>query len=191
MQILKHNTPIVTGFFILLSILFFPMSRAWADNEYRIGPGDILEITVWNDEQLSRQVVVPPDCVISYPLAGDFNVKGMTVAALEEQVQEQLKKYLPDTPVSVSLIAANDLKIYVIGKVNKPGMFPVNLETTVMQALAMAGGLSIFADAEDIIILRRQGDGTIKLHFNYREIEKGKNLGQNIFLKRGDVIVVP
>ena len=191
MQILKQNTLIVIGCFIFLSILFFPISRACADDEYKIGPGDIIEIMVWNDEQLSRQVVVPPDCVISYPLAGDFNVKGMTVAALEEQVQEQLKKYLPDTPVSVSLLAANDLKIYVIGKVNKPGMFQINLETTVMQALSMAGGLSTFAEPKDIFILRRQEDRNIKLDFNYREIEKGKKLDQNIFLKRGDVIVVP
>ncbi|MGD9161043.1 MAG: polysaccharide biosynthesis/export family protein [Desulfobacteraceae bacterium] len=176
---------------IALFILFFMASTASAANEYKIGPGDILEITVWNDEQLSRQVVVPPDCMVSYPLAGDFYVKGMTVALLEEKIQEQLNKYLPDTPVSVSLLAANDLKIYITGKVNKPGMYPVNLETSVMQALAMAGGLSIFADAKDIIILRRQGDGTIKLNFNYNEIEQGENLGQDILLKRGDVIVVP
>lgn len=176
---------------IALFILFFMASTASAANEYKIGPGDILEIIVWNDDQLSRQIVVPPDCMVSYPLAGEFYVKGMTIALLEEQMQEQLKKYLPDTPVSVSLLAANDLKIFVIGKVNKPGVFPVNLETSVMQALAMAGGLSIFADAKDIIILRRQGDGTIKLNFNYNEIEKGENLDQNILLKRGDVIVVP
>ena len=176
---------------VSLFFLFYLVSTVSAANEYKIGPGDILEISVWNDEQLSRQIAVPPDCMVSYPLAGDFYVKGMTVAMLEEQIQEQLNKYLPDTPVSVSLLAANDLKIYVIGKVNKPGVFPVNLETSVMQALALAGGLSTFADANDILILRRQENKTVKLNFNYKEVEKGKNLSQNILLKRGDVIVVP
>ena len=188
-MILKNRfiVTIVISFFIL----FYMASTVSADNEYKIGPGDILEVMVWNDEQLSKQVIVPPDCMVSYPLAGSFNVRGITIAELQEQLQAQLKKYLPDTPVSVSLLAANDLKIYVIGKVNKPGVFPVNLETSVMQALAMAGGLSTFADAKDIIIIRQQEDKVVKIKFNYHEIEKGKNLEQNIFVKRGDVIVVP
>jgi polysaccharide biosynthesis/export protein len=191
MQILKQKKYFIFCSIIFLSILFGLIPRARAGNQYRIGPGDILEIMVWNDEQLSRQIVVPPDCMVSYQLAGDFDVRGMTVAELEEKMQEQFKKYLPNTPISVSLLAANDLKIYVIGKVNKPGMFPVNLETTVMQVLAMAGGLSTFADEKEILILRREDSGDIKLKFNYNEIKKGKNLKQNIFLKRGDVIVVP
>ena len=191
MFIPEQKTSIVIYFIMLLSILFSSVSMALADNEYKIGPGDILEILVWNDEQLSRQIVVPPDCVVSYQLAGDFDVRGITVAELEEKMQEQFKKYLPNTPISVSLLAANDLKIYVIGKVNKPGMFPVNLETTVMQALAMAGGLTTFADEKEILILRREEEKDIKLKFNYKEMEKGKKLKQNIFLKRGDVIVVP
>ena len=176
---------------IFLFILFCYTTAVYAENDYQIGPGDVLEILVWNDEQLSRQIVVPPDCMVSYPLAGDFYVRGMTIAVLEEQMQVQFKKYLPDTPVSVSLLAANDLKVYVIGKVNKPGIFPINLETSIVQALAMAGGLSTFADAKDILILRRKGEEIIKLNFNYNEVEKGKNLSQNILLKRGDVIVVP
>lgn len=189
MNIMKQLISII--FLLLLPFLICNSSMALADNDYKIGPGDVLEVMVWNDEQLSRQVVVPPDCMISYPLAGDIFVRGITVAVLEEQLQSQLNKYLPDTPVSVSLIAANDLKIYVIGKVNKPGVFPVNLETSVMQALAMAGGLSTFADSKDILIIRRQEDKVIKLKFNYHEVEKGKNLDQNILMKRGDVIVVP
>lgn len=191
MFILKQKTCNIFSFILFISILFCSAPMVLADNEYKIGPGDTLEILVWNDEQLSRQVVVPPDCVISYPLVGDFNVRGISIDELEQDMQKKFTKYLPDTPVSVSLLAANDLKIYVIGKVNRPGMYPVNLETSVMQALAMAGGLSTFADANDILILRREGEGTVKLNFNYRKMEKGKNLDQNILLKRGDVIVVP
>ncbi|MBN1905186.1 MAG: polysaccharide biosynthesis/export family protein [Deltaproteobacteria bacterium] len=166
-------------------------STVSAGNAYKIGPGDILEIIVWNDTQLSRQVVVPPDCMVSYPLAGDINVMGITIAELETEMQERLKAYLPETPVTVSLIAANDLKIYVLGKVNKPGVFPVNLNTDVMQALAMAGGLSPFASDKKILILRKEGGEQNKYIFNYSQVEKGDSLEQNIILKKGDVIVVP
>ena len=188
---LKQKTYIVFYLIFFISTLLGLAASARADNEYTIGPGDVLEILVWNDEQLSRQVVVPPDGVISYPLVGDFIARGISINVLEQHMQKKFEQYLPDTPVSVSLVAANDLKIYVMGKVNKPGVFPINLETSVMQALAMAGGLSTFADAKDILLLRRKGDRIKKLDFNYKDIEKGKRLDQNILLKRGDVIVVP
>lgn len=177
---------------VLILFYFFWMSGpVSAQNEYKLGPGDALEVFVWNDEQLSRQVVVPPDCIVSYPLVGDFDVKGKTVPELESEMQARFEKYLPDSPVSVSLLSANDLRIYITGKVNKPGVFPINLGTNVMQAISMAGGLSTFADGKKIIILRNEDNKIIKLEFNYSEVEKGKNLEQNIILKRGDVIVIP
>ncbi len=188
---LNRKSIIISCLILFLSIVFNSFSPVLAAEEYKLGPGDVLEILVWNDEQLSKQVVVPPDCMISYPLAGDFNVKGITVAALEEKMQEQLKKYLPNTPVTVSLLAANDLKVFVLGKVNKPGVFPINLETNVMQALAMAGGLSTFANEKRILLLRHEDSKVTKLYFNYSNIEKGESLEQNVILKRGDVIVVP
>ena len=191
MVILKQKSVIISCLVLFLLIIFNSVSPVWAGEEYTLGPGDVLEVLVWNDEQLSKQVVVPPDCMISYPLAGDFNVKGITVAALEEQMQEQLKKYLPNTPVTVSLLAANDLKVYVLGKVNKPGVFPITLETNVMQALAMAGGLTTFADDNSILLLRSEGSKVTKLRFDYSRVEKGESLEQNVTLKRGDVIVVP
>ena len=191
MVILKQKSIFTFCLILFVSIVFNSVSPVLAAEEYKLGPGDVLEILVWNDEQLSKQVAVPPDCMISYPLAGDFNVKGLTVAALEEQMQEQLKKYLPNTPVTVSLLAANDLKVFILGKVNKPGVFPINLETNVMQALAMAGGLSTFANEKKILLLRHENNKVTKLYFNYSDIEKGESLEQNIILKRGDVIVVP
>ena len=191
MQILLQKKYFIFCSILFLSILFGLIPRAQAGNEYRIGPGDILEIMVWNDEKLTKQVIVPPDCIVSYPLAGDINVRGMTVAALEEQMREQLKKYLPSTPVTVSLLAANDLKVFVLGKVTKPGVFPINLETSVIQVLAMAGGLNTFANEKKILILRNEDGKVIKRLFNYGDIEKGKALEQNIILRKGDVIVVP
>ena len=156
-----------------------------------LGPGDLLEISVWKDEALSRQVLVPPDGVISFPLVGDIQVKDLTVPGLRDLVRKRLAEYVPDAPVTVMLLQVNSLKAYVIGKVNKPGQFPINLDTTVMQILAMAGGLNPFASSSKILILRNENGKTVKIPFNYKEVEKGKQLGQNIVLKRGDVVVVP
>jgi polysaccharide export outer membrane protein len=176
---------------MLLIYILNGVSQAKDAIAYRIGPGDVLEIIVWNDQQLSKQVVVPPDCMISYPLAGDFNVKGRTIPELEKEMQDKFKDYLPETPVTVSLVAANDLRVYVIGKVNKPGVFPINMETDVIQALAMAGGLSPFSSEKNILILRNDDGFLQRYNFNYSQVEKGEHLEQNITLKKGDVIVVP
>jgi len=137
------------------------------------------------------KVVIPPDGVISYPLIGDINVKGFTVADLRKIITERLKDYIPDAIVTVMLVEINNLKAYVIGKVNRPGEYPIDLDTNVMQILAMAGGLTSFADSDKIIILRKEGEKIIKIPFNYDEVAHGKKLEQNITLKRGDVVVVP
>ena len=116
-----------------------------AGQQYRIGPEDLLEISVWRDESLSREVIVPPDGIISFPLIGDINVNYLTVAQLRSKVTEKLSDFIPDATVTVMLININSLQAYVIGKVNKPGVFPITLDTTVMQILSMAGGLNPFA----------------------------------------------
>ncbi|MBW1644905.1 MAG: polysaccharide biosynthesis/export family protein [Deltaproteobacteria bacterium] len=158
---------------------------------YRIGPGDVLEISVWKDESLTRQLVVPPDGVISFPLVEDIKVTEMTVPQLRREITKRLSDFVPDATVTVMLMQVNSLQAYVIGKVNKPGQFPINQDTTVMQVLAMAGGLNPFAAPGKIFVLRRQGGKTVTLPFNYAEVVKRKNLEQNIVLRRGDVIVVP
>jgi len=178
-------------------ILFFAVFAIWnntllaEESTYHIGPGDILEISVWKDEALSRELVVPPDGVISFPLVGDIDVTHMTVKALREAVKERLAEYVPDATVTVMLLAINSLKAYVIGKVNKPGEFPINLDTNVMQVLSMAGGLNPFASESNIIILRQEKGTPVKIPFDYEDVEDGDNLDQNILLKRGDVVVVP
>ena len=162
-----------------------------AESAYNIGPGDILEISVWKDESLTRPVIVPPDGVISFSLIGDIDVTNLTVPKLRTVVKKRLSEYIPDATVSVMLTQINSLKAYVIGKVNNPGQFPINMNTTVMQALAMAGGLNPFAVPGRIIIVRIKNDQQEKINFNYNEVKQGKNLVQNIILQRGDVIVVP
>ncbi len=156
-----------------------------------IGPGDLLEISVWKDESLSRELIVPPDGVISFPLIGDIDVKHMTVSDLRNQITRKLSDYIPDPTVTVILKQINSLKAYVIGKVRNPGEYPINLETNVMQLLSKAGGLNPYAAESKIHILRQVKGNLVRIPFNYSEMLKGRNLDQNILLKRGDVIVVP
>jgi polysaccharide export outer membrane protein len=162
-----------------------------ANSVYTIGPGDTLEISVWRDESLSREVIVPPDGVISFPLIGDVNVIGMTVAKLRQTVTKKLSDYVPDATVTVILKAFDSLRAFVIGKVKNPGMYPISLETNVMQVLSMAGGLNPYASENNIHILRQVKGDSVKIPFSYADVLKGRNLKQNIALQRGDVIVVP
>ena len=176
----------------LFALAAMPGSAYSAEQSgYHIGPGDILEISVWKEESLSREVIVPPDRIITFPLIGDINISTMTVTDLRQEISKRLQDFVPEATVTVMLRQINSLKAYVIGKVNKPGLFPIDMETTVMQVLAMAGGLNPFAADSKIYILRHENGEMKKIPFDYHEVEKGKNLAQNIILKRGDVIVVP
>ena len=162
-----------------------------AESTYHIGPGDVLEISVWKDESLSRQLVVPPDGVVSFPLIGDLDVKYMTVTDVRKAITKKLSEYVPDATVTVMLLNLNSLRAYVIGKVHKPGQFAITMETTVMQILSMAGGINPFAAGGKILILRQINNKTVKIPFNYNQVMKGENLQQNILIQRGDVVVVP
>lgn len=164
---------------------------AIGENTYQIGPGDALEISVWKDESLSKEILVPPDGIISYPLIGEIDVTRLTVPELRDSVMKKLGEYVPDVTVTVMLLRANSLTAYVIGKVNKPGQFPINMDTNVMQILAMAGGLNPYAVPGKILVLRHQEGKTLALPFDYNEVKKGEGLEQNILLERGDVVVVP
>lgn len=176
---------------LLVFLLSFKVSAMAQESKYNFGPGDTLEISVWKDESLSRQLIVPPDGVISFPLIEDISVTHLTVPELRETLTKRLTEYIPDASVTVLMLEARSLTAYVIGKVNKPGQFPINMETNVMQILAMGGGLTPFADANKILILRQEGGKTIHLPFDYDQVKKGEKLEQNILLKRGDVVVVP
>lgn len=176
----------ICAFFLLIVC-----DTAVANMVYTIGSGDSLEISVWRDDSLSREVVVPPDGVISFPLIGDINVIGMTVSDLRKTVTKGLHDYVPDATVTVILKTFKSLRAFVIGKVKNPGEYAISLETNVMQILSMAGGLNAYASEGNIHILRQIKGNSIKIPFNYSEILKGRNLKQNIMLQRGDVVVVP
>lgn len=162
-----------------------------AESTYQIGPGDVLEISVWKDESLTRQLVVPPDGIMSFPLIGDLDVKYMTVTDVRKAITKKLSEYVPDATVSVILLNLNSLQAYVIGKVHKPGQYAITMETSVMQVLSMAGGINPFADGNKILILRQINNKTVKIPFNHDQVMKGENLQQNIIIQRGDVVVVP
>ena len=166
-------------------------SASAADNFYLIGPGDVLEISVWNEPGLSKQLIVPPDGVISFPLIDPVKVTNLTTTALKKVVTKRLSEYVPDATVTVLLVEINSLNAYVIGKVKKAGQFRIDLKTSVLQILAKAGGLTPFASDANIKILRQKDNKIVNIPFDYGEVEKGKNLEQNIILEAGDVVLVP
>ena len=177
--------------FVCLTLLAFCSVGSAAEKVYHLGPGDVIEISVWKDLELSRKLVVPPDGIISFPLIGSINVTHLIVPELRQIITKKLSEFIPDATVTVMLIEINSLKAFVIGKVNKPGEFPIDLETNVMQILAKAEGLNPFASRGNIQIIRQKDNRIIKIPFDYGQVEKGKNLEQNIILKAGDVVVVP
>jgi len=161
-------------------------------DDYKIGPGDVLEVSVYGEESLNKKdLVVRPDGKISFPLVGDVQVGGLTTVLAKEAVEQSLHDYIPEAVAAVSILQLGSLQYYVVGKVNKPGMYNVSKPLTVLQALAMAGGLTPFAQESKILILRNSGKETVRLPFNYKKIKKGKGVEENITLERGDVVVVP
>ena len=158
---------------------------------YTINPGDLLEISVWKEPDLQRQVLVRPDGAFSFPLSGDIVAVGRTVEAVRQELTQRLATFIPDLVVTVTVAEINGNKIYVIGQVNTPGQFVVNPRVDVIQALSIAGGMTPFAEANDIKILRRRNGVQTILRFRYNDIIKGQNLQQNVLLEVGDVVLVP
>jgi polysaccharide export outer membrane protein len=158
---------------------------------YEVQPGDLLQVSVWKEQDLDRQVLVRPDGGFSFPLAGDVNAIGKTVDQLRGELTERLARFIPDLFVTVAVLEINGNKVYVIGQVNNAGQFVVNPRVDVIQALSLAGGTTAFASPNDIFVLRREGNAQRRLPFNFGEVARGKNLEQNIILRSGDVVVVP
>ena len=158
---------------------------------YQIGPEDVVGISVWKEEDLKKEVLVRPDGAISFPLIGELQAAGKTTAQLQEEITKKLEKFIPDPVVSVSLLRVAGNKIFVIGKVSKPGEYPAGRYIDVMQLLSMAGGLTPFAAENDIKILRKENGKDVVFPFRYSSVRKGEDLEQNIRLKGGDVVVVP
>ena len=161
---------------------------------YLVNPGDVLSIDVFNEATLSEeQVVVRPDGFISVPVVGEVKVGGGTISAAQKLITEQFGEFLRDEPnVVVHVLATQGSRVFVIGKVQRPGAFPLSGDLDVVQALALAGGLNQFAAENKIKVIRRGDDGVQKTYrFRYSDISDGEKLENNILLRSGDVILVP
>jgi len=158
---------------------------------YRVGSEDVLLVSVWKDEQLTREVVIRPDGMFSFPLVGDVVAEDRTVEEIRADLVKRLIKFIPNPNVSVSVMKVLSYKVYVVGRVNKPGEYLIGHYTDVLQALSLAGGLTPFAGENDIKIVRRVKGQQQVFHFRYGDVRKGHDLEQNILLQRGDVVMVP
>jgi polysaccharide export outer membrane protein len=163
-----------------------------AVDDYIIGPSDVLAINVWKDTELTRTVTVRPDGKISLPLVGELPVSGLTALTVQRLIAQRLREYISTPQVTVIVQEVKSQTYVIVGKVAKPGSYELGKPTTILEAIATAGGLLDFAKASKINIIRRRDGGPSEtLHFDYKKAIKGKNPEQNVELKSGDTIVVP
>jgi polysaccharide export outer membrane protein len=174
-------------------VLMAPMcsSAQGADGDYRLHAGDSITVSAWKEVDLQRKVMIRPDGKFSFPLAGEILAAGRTADEVRIDIESKLKKYIPEAVVTVVVEDFSGNRIYVIGQVNKPGMFIMNPQLTVLQALSLAGGHTPFAKLDDISILRGSGAEQKSLPFRYNQVVEGKSIKQNIALESGDVVIVP
>lgn len=187
-----------TTFLLILLAAIAALSPAAAQEaaaparlDYRVNPGDTLEISVWKEEDLQREVLVRPDGGMSFPLAGEIQAEGKTVAQIRADLESRLSRYIPDLVLTVTVTDVSGNRVFVVGQVEKPGVFIMNPDLDVMQALSLAGGTTPFASLDDIKILRRQGAQRTAIRFDFTQVSRGRSLEQNIVLQSGDVVVVP
>lgn len=162
-----------------------------ADPGYLIGPEDALEISVWKDDALKSATLVRPDGGVSFPLIGDVMVAGKTAGQVKEEVTRRLDRFIPDPVVNVAVVRVSSYRIYVIGRVNRPGEFPLGRAIDVLQALSLAGGMTPFANEEEIKIIRKSRGKAVSIPFDYTRIRRNGDVSQNIWLQSGDVVLVP
>jgi polysaccharide export outer membrane protein len=160
--------------------------------QYVIGPDDVLSIVFWRDKDMSADVVVRPDGKISLPLVNDVQAGGLTPSALRDSIETSARRFVEDPCVTIVVKEIKSRKVFITGMVEKPGPYPLNGPTTVVQLISVAGGLKEFTDGKRILIMRTDTAGRQVAHtFNYRQVLAGKNLAQNIELRPGDTVVVP
>ena len=179
---------VIISLFAMIICVF----NVYADTDtYIIGSGDMLSVSVWKEEGLQKDVVVNPDGYITFPLVGDVKAGGLTTKALTKELEKKLDLYIPRPNVTVSVIKSISNRVYVIGQVNKPGQYVTSQYMDVLQALTVAGGLTPYADSDDIKILRRTDKGKKVFEFDYDDVVSGERMEMNIILKAGDTVVVP
>lgn len=182
-------------FFIFSLLLFYLGVEAAtaADNlgAYQLRQGDSLQVSVWREDALQKQVTVLPDGSITLPLAGRIEVVGLSTPEVERILAAKLKEYIPEPIVTVAIVGIDGNRAYVLGKVIHPGPMVISGPLTVLQAISIVGGLDKFADESGIKVIRGKSDGQEILPVNYKDILSGKNMSTNVQLKAGDTLVVP
>jgi polysaccharide export outer membrane protein len=158
---------------------------------YVIGPDDQLSVVYWREKDMSADVVVRPDGLISLPLLNDVQASGLTPEQLRASITKGATKFVEEPTVSVVVKAINSRKVFITGQVAKPGPYPLGAPTNVLQLITLAGGVAEYADKDKIVVLRNENGKQTTFRFNYKDVTKGKNLAQNIELRPGDTVVVP
>lgn len=194
MPISKKNRSSLAAVVACVACLLFAWSaQAGTMESFTLGAGDVLEVSVWGDESLTRpNVIVRPDGKISFPLVGDMQAAGKSVEELRKEVETRIGEYVSDAPVTIMLQQLGSPQVFIVGKVNRPGVYLMSGQTTVLQALALAGGMTPYAESDDILVVRIGKDGKQQyLPFNYVRAESGDGLDENIALEPGDTVLVP
>jgi polysaccharide export outer membrane protein len=165
---------------------------------FTIGPEDVLGIVFWRDQEMSGDVTVRADGMITVPLIRDVKAAGLTPGQLADRIQEAAREFITDASVTVVVRQMNSRKVFITGEVARPGAYPLQNRMTVLQLIALAGGLTEFARQKDITVMRADSGGAVRpagepvtFRFNYKEVTERRNLKQNIELKPGDTVVVP
>lgn len=162
-----------------------------SSEDFVLGAEDVIEILVWKNEALSRQVFVRPDGKISLPIIGDLQAAGLTPTQLRDSIKQRLQEYKETPEVSVIVREVNSYAVFVLGEVVHPGKLQLRSKTTLLQALSLSGGFTQYADTNRILLLRREGGGEERIRVRYTDIINGKNPDGNLLLQRGDTILVP
>ena len=158
---------------------------------YYVAPGDVLRLSVWKEPELSTEVFVRLDGMITIPIVGDVKAAGQTTEQIASEVRTRLRAFLELPQVTITVTQAVSARFYVIGEVVTSGVFPITGRVTVVQALALAGGFREFAKRERIMVIRERRGERKAIPFNFRDLEAGINLEQNIAVEAGDTIIVP
>ena len=204
-SVLRYYSRLRTCAFVAISLLAFGAATISAQTKataqaapatqsdplYTIQPGDVLEIFVWKEADLTRKVLVRPDGCISFPLVQDLQASGSNPTELKNRIEERLKEFLAAPNVTVIVDSINSYQVYVVGKVQKPGSITSEKPITVLQALSIAGGFQDYAKESAMTIIRRNEKETLVFDFDYKEVTNGRKTNQNIQLLSGDVVVVP
>lgn len=159
---------------------------------YKIGPGDVVRVSVWKHDEMSQSVTVRPDGAISMPLIGDIMAEGKNVDEVAADIGKRVTKYFADQPpITVQVTEVKSYKIYVVGEVQRGGEFTPNHQVTVVQGLALAGGFTRTASEDEVVIVRKDARGERRIPFSYSAVVKTGDLQQNLILQTGDTVIVP